>query len=116
MGLIDEYIELAKKGVNNLPNVIEGNLNNFKAGLGILSEELKEEAERRYLICNACPFHSRNAKEAGFYKAEREDEHCSVCKCPLGAKVKAFDDVCGLVLLKNVQGYEPLWEEYKPKE
>lgn len=125
MGKFKEYVHMMSKGVGNISNVISGNFNLLKESLGLLPLDQQEEAERRYNICMGCPFMSENAKKIGFYNTQRAEQHCSVCKCPIEAKVMAFNDSCGLNLLEEksneqgqliggLVGYKPLWGPYTP--
>lgn len=121
MGALNEYIRMGIKGAKNLPNVVQGNWNLLKDNLGLLPEDQKQEAERRFLICQSCPFNSVNSAKSGFYHTERSELHCSVCKCPVEAKVMAMNDKCGLSLIVDINndhgnqyidGYKILWESY----
>lgn len=121
MSMFGEYLVAVRKGLENLPNVIEGNKNFYLDAFGVLPEDQKQEADRRYAICKTCPFNSINAKGIGFYPTNRIDEHCSVCKCPIEKKVMSFNEQCGLSYLTNlvdgsgraiVDGWVPLWYEY----
>lgn len=123
MGAFKEYIHMMSKGMNNISNVAQGNFNLLKDSLGLLPKDQQDEADRRYSICQQCPFMSSNAKLTGFYHTQRLEQHCSVCKCPIEAKVMAFNDSCGLnileekydvngVLIGGVVGYKPLWGVY----
>lgn len=126
--LFAEKLEMVKRGMDNLPNVIAGNFNYYLDVFGALDEGKKAEAERRYSICRECPFNSYAAKKelpsAGisFYPTLRTDEHCSACKCPIEKKVMAFDEKCGLSYITELRdvngneviaGWQPLWTEYK---
>ena len=122
MGKFNEYLIMVHKGLQNLPNVVEANINYYKNAFGALPQDEKDEAERRYNICLGCPFMSERAKAANFYPTERTDQHCSVCKCPIEKKVMSFNERCGLSLLTElrdtegreiVSGWTPLWEIYK---
>lgn len=127
MGVFREYLQMAKNGMKNISNVAEGNFNMLIDTVGLLPTDQQEEADRRYSICLKCPFMSLNAKEAGFYDTSRLDQHCSVCKCPIEAKVMAFNDSCGLSVIaetKNengatiggIMGYRTMWGPYNKTE
>lgn len=109
------------KGMGNMQNILEANLNYYKNLFGALPEDQKQEAERRYSICSSCPFNSRNATTIGFYETSRIDEHCSVCSCPIEKKVMSFHEQCGLSHATGMKdengntvfyGWKPLWYEY----
>lgn len=121
--LFKEYLTMIHNGINNLPNVIEGNINYYKDQFGVLPEDEKQEAERRYNICITCPFQSENAVKLNFYDTKREGSHCSVCKCPIEKKVMSFNEECGLSFIKEtkdehgntisgLEGFKPLWGIY----
>lgn len=123
MGIFKEYLTMAANGMKNISNVAEGNLNRLKDGLGLLPQDEQDEADRRYNICYNCPFMSKNASAIGFYDTSRPDQHCSVCKCPIEAKVLAFNDSCGMNILEvqydgngnkigGIEGYKRLWDVY----
>ena len=122
--LFKEYLTMVGNGLKNLPNVVEGNINYYKDQFGILEEDKKQEAERRYKICLDCPFNSANAVKIGFYETQRDNAHCSVCKCPLEKKVMSFDENCGLSYIQEVkdehgntvsglEGFKPMWTVYE---
>lgn len=124
MGLFKEYVHMVSKGLTNAPNVIQGNFNLLKDSLNLLPQDEQDEADRRYSICKTCPFLSVNAPSYGFYDTQRKEEHCSLCKCPIEAKVMAFNDSCGLNIIAEkkdehgnyqggVVGYKVLWDVYK---
>lgn len=59
------------------------------------SEVIEEEATRRADICSACP-HAKEGKLLAFIKdslQEIQGHYCSICNCPLSAKVRS-NDVC----------------------
>lgn len=126
MGAFKEYLHMAKEGMKNISNVAEGNFNMLIDSVGLLPQDQQEEADRRYSICLKCPFMSVNAKEIGFYNTQRIEQHCSLCKCPIEAKVMAFNDSCGLNIIEEktneqgqhvggVVGYITLWGPYTSK-
>jgi hypothetical protein len=127
MGRFKEYLVMAKNGMKNISNVAEGNFNLLIDTVGLLPQDQQDEADRRYSICAQCPFMSLNAKTVGFYDTMRTDQHCSVCKCPIEAKVMAFHDSCGLSLLVErfdengnqiggLNGFKTMWGPYVPEK
>lgn len=126
MGAFKEYLHMAKEGMKNISNVAEGNFNMLIDSVGLLPQDQQDEADRRYAICKTCPFMSANANGIGFYDTQRIEQHCSLCKCPIEAKVMAFNDSCGLNIIQETRdengnhisgivGYKVLWDVYKPK-
>lgn len=121
--LKDRY-DMMKRGMKNISSVVEGVSNSWLDNFGLLDEDKKQEAERRYAICKQCPFNSLNAKQSpvGWYTNTREDEHCTACGCLIDKKVMSFDERCGLANINSlvysdgssaVYGWETLWKEYK---
>ena len=53
-----------------------------------LKEVIKEVSSERLVICNDCPFHSKN------FKSLRPDAHCTKCSCTLSAKTKCLSCEC----------------------
>lgn len=124
MGRLKDYINMAKEGLKNPTNVIEGNVNGLLDKFGLLDEETKTVADKRYEICHTCPFNSINATKVGFYKVDRVDEHCSLCLCPIKAKVMSMESQCGLdrlaetfnennVKTSGLDGYKILWGKHQ---
>ena len=124
MSAFRDYLSMVGKGLENPSEVLKGNFNVILNGLGLLPEDQQKEAERRFAICNECPFASHNAKQAGFYQSARIEKHCTICECPLEAKVMSFVSRCGLEHLEEkkdengnrisgLRGYKVMWEAYK---
>ena len=87
---------------NNIPQVIEGHVNEVKEILHLTSERKKEIHAYRENICNTCPIRSNNScdfkkwinpitKEVAF--GERKG-FVRGCGCRLSAKQKAFNARC----------------------
>ena len=117
MSKLTEYISLIPDGLKNLPAVITGIRNNIKLELGELSQEEEDEIIRRRLICQACPFMSTNAVKNGTYTTAREDEHCTMCGCPIKTKTANLNTNCGIETYnaRNLDNQLQLkWEKYKP--
>lgn len=93
---MNDYINVLKKGITNIPNITEGWINSVKDKYDILPLEQREIANKRLEICNSCPLNSENAKANLEYKTTLDYYHCSSCKCPIDKKVFAMDDKCGL--------------------
>ena len=91
----DEIKALMKKK-KNFKNVLEGWTNLAKDTLNQLSKEDKEIALKRKEICESCIFYSKNAINMLEYKTTLVYDHCSVCKCPIPAKVMSLNSNCGL--------------------
>jgi hypothetical protein len=125
MGKIKDYAHVLKRGMQNFSAVVEGNRNLFRSLIGTLPEDQKNEADRRYAICEGCPFNSFISSEVGFYQTTRTDFHCSLCSCVIAPKVMDMNETCGLTWLRHkadengktvlgIYGYnEPLWGPYK---
>ncbi len=122
MGLLSDKFAMVKKGLENISNVVEGNLNYYADQFGLLDVDKKEEADRRYEICKRCPFISQTAVVHDFYTTDRTDEHCSVCLCPIEKKVMSMEEECGLSYLTNLvnqngdkilHGWKIKWNKYE---
>jgi len=126
MSKINTYFKLVKDGLPNIDKIIEGNLNNLKEELDILSEEETKEIARRRAICESCPLYSLNAKKDdsayrslfGFpfeYDSLRE-KYCGSCGCPISVKTASLTSNCGLEAYNNdhPNNKQPLlWEKFK---
>ena len=104
MSKLSEYLHLIPKGLPNSLAIIQGIISNVQLKYGSLPEEEKEEIIKRRLICASCPFNNVNAvtSEEYFtlttthYKSKREDEHCTMCGCPLEIKTASLYANCGI--------------------
>lgn len=117
-----DHLEMMKRGLKNVPNIIEANVNYYMDTFGALPQDKKEEAERRYAICKSCPLNSENWSKTGAYETTRTDLHCTVCQCTIEKKVMSFNESCGLdniVDLLNPDGskvlynWKKLWGPYE---
>ena len=103
MSKLKEWLSLIPEGIKNAPQIVEGIVNNVKLNNGLLSEEEQEEIVRRRLLCMACPFMSANAKtseeyfklKGKHYETDREDDHCTLCGCPITTKTSCLSCYCG---------------------
>lgn len=96
MSKLSEYIKLVPNGLKNIDKVIEALTNQVKMELGTLPKEEQEVIIGRRLICQTCPFNSKNAVLMGFYKTERTDEHCIHCGCPIITRTASLESNCGI--------------------
>lgn len=112
---IKEYISLLPRIIKNADLIAEGVIN--KLNESSLTENEKFEIVKRKLICEECPFNSKNAvhiKELN-YKTERIDDHCIQCSCNIDLKTHSLESRCGLSVYnaKNPNNQVPLkWESY----
>lgn len=93
---MNDYLQVIKNGMSNIPAITEALTNEIKDNLGLLTQPQKDVIEYRLSKCIDCPFNSINAISMTGYKTELDYYHCSVCKCPINTKVKSFDSNCGL--------------------
>lgn len=110
-----EYLALIPKAMENPQQVIEGFRNKVKFERGTLPEDQQEEIVRRRLICEGCPFNSKNMKD---YVTKRTDEHCTLCSCTLSGKTASLDSSCGAKTYneRHPEDLKPiLWEQYIKK-
>ena len=92
-----EYLKLIPKGLANPKQVLEGWMTAATNELGLLSEDKMGEIIRRRAICAQCPFMSENAKAIVGYVTSREDDHCTLCSCPIIAKTSSLSSGCGAI-------------------
>lgn len=81
--------------MKNLDKVVEGIINQVKDDLNMLSEEEQAEIVRRRVICETCPFNSKNAVKDG-YTTDRIDDHCIMCGCTITRKTASLSSSCGI--------------------
>lgn len=96
MGKLIEYIKLLPKGLKNIDHVVSGMRSQLKLQIGSLSEEDEDTIIGRRLICEQCPYNSKNAVELGLYSTQRVDEHCIHCQCVLLFKTADLTSNCGI--------------------
>jgi len=117
MSKLIEYISLLPKALSHPKEVVEGWVNAAKLELGTLPEDQVEEVVRRRLICDQCPFMSKNAEKIGGYKSSREEKHCTLCSCPIISKTASLDSICGAKYYNDTHpDKEPLevrWDKYE---
>jgi len=114
--MIKEYAALIPKFLKNPGDVIEGFANEVLNEFGALPEDEQNEILRRRLICEGCPFNSKNAKEEGWYHSDRPDDHCVHCLCNIKAKTSCLNCRCGIEFhnAHHVNNQLELkWEDYK---
>ncbi len=116
---IIEYAKMLKQGLKDPEAVIHGWINDAKLKRGELPDDEMAEILRRRLICESCPFMSRNATELGNYISAREDDHCIHCSCPIDKKTASLESNCGIEVYNQRNKKNPLplkWEVYiKPQ-
>ena len=93
MSKLQEYFALLPKGIRNLPQIVEGVINNTRLELGTMPPEDIDIVIKRRLICATCPHMSKNALD---YVSDIEEEHCIWCKCFIKYKTANLKEVCGL--------------------
>jgi len=105
MSQITEYLNLIVKGIPHTKEILSSVINQVQLKYGTLPEDQKNEIIRRKLICQSCPFMSRNAISSQEYKdltgknypSVRKNEHCSLCGCPLETRTASLDSDCGVI-------------------
>lgn len=93
MSKLSEYIALVPKGIKNLPQIVEGIVNNTRMELGTMPPEEVDIIIKRRLICATCTHMSKNAPD---YISDIEEEHCIWCKCFITYKTANLKENCGL--------------------
>ena len=117
MGILADYLKVLPAGMENWRGIAESIKNELKQKLGTLSDDEIEEITRRRLICESCPFNSKNAvkDEALGYKTSRLDDHCIQCGCNLHLKTECLLCNCGIEVhnSRNPQNFIDLkWTIY----
>ncbi len=119
-----EYAKMYSHGLTEIDKVLASQFNKALDQFDLLPEGKKKESERRFQICEDCPFNSTNAQWSeeyrdlyGYYDAtSRADLHCSICGCPVENRVLSMDSSCGLIEwnLQNPTRTQPLkWDKYE---
>ena len=93
MSKLSEYISLLPKGIKNLPQIVEGVVNNTRIELGKMPPEDLEIVIKRRLICETCTHMSKNAVD---YMSDLDEDHCIWCKCFIKYKTANLKENCGL--------------------
>jgi len=93
MSLLSEYFEMAKRGLKNPKQVMEGIWNELNHEN--LPEDEKEIIMQRRTICAGCPFMSKNAELLSGKKFSRIEEFCTLCSCPIKTKTASLSSSCG---------------------
>lgn len=102
MSKLSEYLKLIPKGINNVPQIFSGVMNQARIEFGTISKEKLDIIVGRRMICKTCPFMSENAVKSGIYKTDRNDEHCMYCSCPTSTRTASLESNCGI----EVYNYE----------
>lgn len=104
MSKLTEYLALIPKAIPNALEIGNAIVNDVKLKYGHLEAHKKEEIVKRRIICETCPFNSRNAKTSEeykeltkeHYKTDRTDLHCSFCGCQVYTRTAALNAECGI--------------------
>lgn len=113
-----EYAKLIPAGIQNIDKFIEAKITEVKLANGNLPEDQIEEIVRRRLICEGCEFNSVNAKKLHSYHTERQDLHCSFCKCEITTRTACLGCTCGIESYNRNHPNSPKelkWTNYKTK-
>lgn len=129
MGKFKEYLSLLRRGVENLPQIVEGISNQIKNEYGSLPEEEQQEIARRQSICLSCPLFSLNIKEdpSEFKRLFKEDfvldpireEYCGSCGCPIKTRTSSLSSSCGLEFYNQLNPTTPeelKWTKFNKKQ
>lgn len=93
MSIVSEYFEMALQGLKNPKQVFEGFVNELNHEN--LPDDVKEVIAKRRLICEACPFMSKNAEIISGKKFSRIEKFCTLCSCPIATKTSSMSSSCG---------------------
>lgn len=91
-----------------------------------MDEEKRDEIVMRRIICEGCPYMSKNATTSleykeltgSHYSTERKDKHCAMCGCPIDTRTASLTSSCGIKSWnkKNPEKQLPLkWGPFEPK-
>lgn len=101
MSKLTEYLKLVPRGIKNADKIVEAIVNNVKIELGTIPQRDLEVITSRRIICQTCPYMSRNAVALGVYATDREDDHCIHCGCPIATKSASLESNCGIEEFNN---------------
>jgi hypothetical protein len=121
MGILADYLKVLPEGIKNWKDIAQSLKTEIKSRLGDLDEDELEEITKRRLICEECPFNSKNAKESKTiaYDSKRLDDHCIMCGCNLHLKTECLDCNCGIEVFNKhnpKQTMDLKWTIYNKKE
>ncbi|XAI97421.1 hypothetical protein [Leptolyngbya phage Lbo-JY46] len=106
------YIKLLPTAVKNADQIAEGLWN--KLNSQGLNDVEKEVIIKRALICESCPYNSKNVTDPEI-KSERPDDHCIHCGCNIDLKIHCLSCRCGIEVYnaKNPENkIEVKWQPY----
>lgn len=110
---IKEYISLFPMAIKNADKIAESIWNTINKD-SLTEDELKTIISRK-LICEECPYNSKNVTAEDFH-TDRLDDHCIHCGCNIDLKVKCLSCRCGIEVynLKNpTKKLEVRWNIYQ---
>lgn len=124
MSRFAEYMKLIPKGIPHSKDIVESIVNNLSLKIKTMPEDKKNEIIKRRLICETCPFMSKNATTSkeylnlvGYhYYTDRIDKHCAFCGCNIDMKTAALNTDCGISTWNadNPDNKIPLkWKKYE---
>lgn len=104
MSKITEYIRLLPRAIPNADKIVQAIITNVQYRNGTLSEDKKAELVRRRVICEGCPFMSKNSSTSEeyltlvgkHYNSVRSEPHCSFCGCGITKRTASFGSNCGI--------------------
>jgi len=119
MSKYSEFIKLFPKGLANINEIVDGIINDVKMDNSLLDESVKDKIIQRRLLCEVCPFMSKNAVSSEEYKevfgknyeTKRDDNHCSLCGCKIKLKTASLNSQCAINDNKEVlsKGFAKRW-------
>ena len=112
MSKFTEYLALIPKGIPNAPAIVEGIMNLVEFNCKKLPKKEREVIIQRRIICETCPFFSKNVSKSPEYKnitgkeynTQRADKHCCFCGCPIDVRTASLSSNCGI----------ESWNKYNP--
>jgi len=97
-------MKLIPKGIKDIDKILGAIKNDIALEFNMISDERRDIIIGRRLICATCPFMSKNALQSkeyfdlinGHYSTDREEDHCSMCGCPIQIRTAALSKNCGM--------------------
>lgn len=103
MSKLSEYIALIPRGFKNTPQILMAITNQVRMELNSLPADKQEVIIGRRLLCETCPYMSKNAVNGyeiegkkSVYKTDRDDKHCIWCGCPVETRTASLSSNCGI--------------------
>jgi len=114
---ISEYVDIVRKGIENRDQIVEALVVSAQVKNGEIDEGALAEILRRKDICASCVNNSTNAKATGTYVSAIPYEHCTLCKCRIGAtdsKEYCLSCECGIAEWNRTHPHQKMEVKWTP--